>query len=266
MDAFELRHACATPGILHDGALQRERAYFDSFVAEQGEFNPFTDLGWQTLGRQFERSVRPTGPLRLLDLGCGTGQSRQLYARHAREYVGVDLCERAIAAARVRFPESGWLVADARTLPFPDESFDVVAFSSVLHHIPDFPAALREAGRVLRPGGKVFAFDPNLLHPAMALFRHPRSPMYLRQGVSPDERPLLPRALKRAFRESGLVDVRQRCLSGIAYRAVAPRLLNAFLTAFNVADQLWQWSGVGRFFGTFVISWGCKPSVTGAER
>jgi ubiquinone/menaquinone biosynthesis C-methylase UbiE len=266
MGAFDLRQARAVPAILQGDALQRERAYFDSFVAEQGEFNPFTDRGWRTLGRQFERSVGPSGPLRLLDLGCGTGQSRQLYARHTKEYVGVDLCERAIAAARVRFPESKWLVADARTLPFPDESFDVVAFSSVLHHIPDFSAALREAGRVLRPGGKVFAFDPNLLHPAMALFRHPRSPMYLKQGVSPDERPLLPRALRQAFRQAGLADVRLRCLSGIAYRAVAPRLLNAFLTAFNVADQLWQWLGAGRFFGTFVISWGCKPIVTGAER
>lgn len=244
---------------LDAGALERERAYFDSVVAEQGDFNPFADRGWQALAQQFERSVRPSSAQRLLDVGCGTGQSRQLYERNALPYVGVDLCPAAIAAARERFPQSQWLVADARTLPFPEDSFDVVAFSSVLHHIPEMTAALHEARRVLRPGGQVFAFDPNLLHPAMALFRHPRSPLYLRQGVSPDERPLLPRALWRAFGDAGLVDIRQRCLSGIAYRAVAPRPINACLTAFNVADQLWQWLGAGRYFGTFVVSWAAKP-------
>ncbi len=249
--------------ILDTAALQRERTYFDGLVSAQGEFNPFTDRGWQTLARQFERSVRPRGQLSLLDVGCGTGQSRQMYEQHTKEYVGVDLSARAIATARARFPLADWHVADARTLPFQGETFDVVAFSSVLHHIPDFPVAVREAVRVLKPGGSVFAFDPNLLNPAMALFRHPRSPAYLRQGVSPDEKPLLPRVLRRAFNEAGLVDVGQRCLSGIAYRAVAPRVVNACLTAFNFVDQIWQWLGPGRFFGTFVTTWGCKPATIG---
>jgi ubiquinone/menaquinone biosynthesis C-methylase UbiE len=251
---------------LDAAAVRREQAYFDNLVSAQGEFNPFADRGWQILARQFEKSVRPRWPLHLLDIGCGTGQSRQMYERHTKAYVGVDLSERAIATARARFPQSEWLTADARTLPFPDESFDAVAFSSVLHHIPDFPRALCEAGRVLKPGGAVFAFDPNLLNPAMALFRHPRSPVYLRQGVSPDERPLLPRVLRRAFCDAGLIDVGQRCLSGIAYRAVAPRLINACLTAFNVADKLWEWLGPGRYFGTFVITWGHKPIATGEGR
>jgi ubiquinone/menaquinone biosynthesis C-methylase UbiE len=242
-------------------ALQRERAYFDRLVAEEGEFNPFADRGWQTLARQFERSLRPQGPLRILDVGCGTGQSRQLYAPHALHYVGIDLSEQAVTAARARFPGSDWLVGDARSLPCDSQSFDVVAFSSVLHHIPDIPAALREALRVLRPGGHIFAFDPNLLHPAMALFRHPSSPLYLSQGVSPDERPLLPRFLRQRFRQAGVGAVRQRCLSDIPYRAVAPRLLNACLSFYNFADRLWEWSGFGRFFGTFVLTWGSKPAT-----
>jgi ubiquinone/menaquinone biosynthesis C-methylase UbiE len=243
---------------------QRERAYFDRVVEDQGEFNPFAERGWRTLARQFERSVRPQGLLRVLDIGCGTGQSRQLYAAHAGSYLGIDLSQRAVAAARARFPDSDWLVADARSLPCAAGSFDVVAFSSVLHHIPHFGTALNEAVRVLRPGGQVFAFDPNLLHPAMALFRHPRSPCYLPQGVSPDECPLLPGVLRRAFRQAGLCSVGQRCLSDIPYRAVAPRLLNACLALYNVADRLWAWSGLARFFGTFVVTWGSKPALGGS--
>ena len=102
-------------------------------------------------------------------------------------------------SARAAHPADRWLVADATALPFAVGSFDVVAFSSVLHHVPDFPAALREAVRVLRPGGRAFAFDPNALNPAMALLRVPESPFYSASGVSPNERPLLPSMLRRSF-------------------------------------------------------------------
>jgi ubiquinone/menaquinone biosynthesis C-methylase UbiE len=242
----------------------RERAYFDQLVRDRGDFNPFADRGWRTLARRFEEFIAPSRPVDLLDVGCGTGQSRQIYERHAGRYVGVDLSPGAIEVARARFPRSAWLVADACSLPIPDASFDVVAFSSVLHHIPDFGRALAEARRVLRPGGWAFAFDPNLLHPAMALFRHPRSPLYSSQGVSPDERPLTAGTLRRAFLAARFTDLRQRAQSDIPYRQVAPRLLNAALGAYNAGDWVWQSVGLGRWFGTFVITAGRREA--GATR
>lgn len=199
--------------------------------------------------------------MQLLDVGCGTGMSRQLYEGRCRRYVGIDLSRTALHAAQHRFGRASWLQADACTLPFAPSTFDVVAFSSVLHHIPDFERALHEAVRVLRPGGWVFAFDPNALHPAMALFRHTRSPLYLKQGVSPNECPLLPGRLRQAFTNSGLIDIRQRCQSDIPYREVAPRLLNACLSLYNAADWCWERIGLGRRFGTFVLTAGSKPSA-----
>jgi len=244
---------------MSSATAERERAYFDQFVRDCGDFNPFADRGWRTLARRFDDFVAPRRPIELLDVGCGTGQSRKIYAAHVGRYVGVDLSPGAIEAARGRFPNDHWLVADACSLPVPDACFDVVAFSSVLHHIPDYSRALREARRVLRSGGWAFAFDPNLLHPAMALFRHPSSPLYSSQGVSPDERPLMPGSLRRAFAEAGFTACRQRGQSDIPYRQVAPRLLNAALGAYNVSDWLWERVGLGRWFGTFVITAGRKP-------
>jgi SAM-dependent methyltransferase len=53
-------------------------------------------------------------------------------------------------------------VGDAETIPYADETFDLVVGHAVLHHIPDVPAALREVLRVLRPGGRfVFAGEPS---------------------------------------------------------------------------------------------------------
>jgi SAM-dependent methyltransferase len=156
-------------------------------------------------------------------------------------------------------------MADACRLPFEDASFDRVAFSSVLHHIPSFEVALAEAARVLRPGGFVFAFDPNLLHPAMALLRHPRSPLYLSAGVSPNERPLRPSALKHAFLAAGFDTIRQRCQSDLPYQRVAPPMVNSCLRLFNCMDRGWEACGLGRWFGTFVVTAADKPRCARRE-
>jgi len=228
-------------------------------VRERGEFDSFTPRGWRTIAERFTEMVPAEGLLRLLDIGCGTGQSRQVYADRTAGYVGIDLSFEALAVARRKFSAVDWGQADAGRLPFADSSFDAVAFSSVLHHIPDFRPALSEALRVLTPGGRVFAFDPNLLHPAMALLRWPKSPFYLSEGVSPNEAPLLPAALRRAFDAAGFVEIRQRCQSDIPYRQVAPRLLNACLSLYNAADWVCERIGLGRWFGTFILTVGRKP-------
>jgi SAM-dependent methyltransferase len=243
--------------VSRDGGKQAasiERAYFDDRIREEGAFDPFAPRAWATLRKRFIDLIDPAEPLRILDVGCGTGQSRQIYASSASTYAGVDLSWSCVAAAHSAEPGVRWCEANALELPFDDASFEVVAFSSVLHHIPRFELALVEASRVLAPGGRVFAFDPNLRHPAMALFRSPRSPFYIRAGVSPNERPLFPRELRAAFETAGFIRIRQRCQSDIPYRRVAPRLINAMLGAYNLADRLLEYSGLGRIFGTFVVT------------
>lgn len=246
-------------GKVADSASDVEQRYFDGLIASEGEFNPFTDTGWATLRRAFVEMTNPYDAACLLDVGCGTGQSRQIYDGHFASYVGIDLSNAALERARAKFPGDEWLHADACTTGFPDESFDVVAFSSVLHHIDDFPSALQEAARLLRPGGVAFAFDPNVLNPAMALFRHPKSPLYNSQGVSPNERPLHPVVLRDAFVAAGLTDIRQRAQADLPYRAVAPKLLNSLLFLHNAGDWLLARTSLGHFFGTFVITVGRKP-------
>jgi len=239
-------------------AAEREGRYFDRLVHASGDFNPFTNRGWKTLAERFAAVVPEVG-LSVLDVGCGTGQSRRIYRDRSGSYIGIDLSLGALRLARRRFPDSSWLQADALGLPFRGASFDAVAFSSVLHHIDNRRGALLEALRVLRPGGWAFAFDPNLLHPAMLLFRHPKSPLYNPQGVSPDEQPLHPRVLRDDFAAAGFTALGQRCQSDLPYRQVAPKGLDALLPLYNRADWLWEKVGLGRWFGTFVVTWGRKP-------
>jgi hypothetical protein len=73
--------------------------------------------------------------------------------------------------------------------------------------------------------------------------------------------------LRRAFAAAGFGDVKQRGQSDIPYRYVAPKLLNAALAAYNAGDWVWERVGLGRWFGTFVVTCGRTPAtVRGTSR
>lgn len=100
----------------------------------------------------------------VLDVGCGGGGlARDLSARGAR-VIGVDISEAQLANAIARDSGSGarYLVGRAQELPLDDASMDVAVFMRSLHHVPsaDLRLALREARRVLRPGGAVYIAEP----------------------------------------------------------------------------------------------------------
>ncbi len=103
--------------------------------------------------------ARPIGPAdRILDLGCGTG----IVARILRERLGgaatingLDASPAMIAKARAVAPEIDFREGNAMALPFADQSFDLVLSQQMLQFVPDRAVALREARRVLVPGGRL---------------------------------------------------------------------------------------------------------------
>ena len=94
---------------------------------------------------------------RILDVACGTGHLVAEAARRGAEPVGTDFASPMIDAARANYPRCTFAVADAARLPFDNESFEHVTCAFGLSHMESPRAAVAEAGRVLRPGGR-FAF------------------------------------------------------------------------------------------------------------
>lgn len=99
-----------------------------------------------------------------LEIGCGEGRvSRDLAAReHA--VTGVDITPRLVELAAEADPASTYVVGNAEALPFSDRSFDLTVAYNSLIDVDDMPAAVREAARVLEPGG---AFCVCVTHPMM---------------------------------------------------------------------------------------------------
>ncbi|HJZ71316.1 MAG TPA: class I SAM-dependent methyltransferase [Vicinamibacterales bacterium] len=94
----------------------------------------------------------------VLEIGVGLGADHQLFAEAGSRLTGIDLTKRAIDHVRSRFEafglQSDLRVANAESLPFRDQCFDLAYSWGVLHHTRDTPRAVGEAWRVLRPGGQ----------------------------------------------------------------------------------------------------------------
>lgn len=102
---------------------------------------------------------RLRGPVTLVDVGCGGGSLLELCRARGWTGIGVDPCTEAVAHARARDLEV-WELSWPPS-PLADGSADAVTFVNVLDHLPDPGAALREAARVLRPGGHLYIRVPN---------------------------------------------------------------------------------------------------------
>lgn len=132
-------------------------------------------MDWQEAGRAwgarpvdwaylFEPYARPANDVifdrlgvgegvRLLDIACGSGLAAQIAARRGAVLTGIDASQALVSIARARTPDGDFQVGDMFALPFPDACFDVAtSFNGIWEGCQ---AALREAARVLVPGGRL---------------------------------------------------------------------------------------------------------------
>jgi ubiquinone/menaquinone biosynthesis C-methylase UbiE len=131
----------------------------------------------QALRRDFLADVAFPTNATVLEVGCGTGVLTRALARlpNVGEVVGVDVAPSLLSKARelaADLPNITFQEADGRSLPFEDETFDVVVFDSTLTHVPGPEVALAEAFRVLRTLGWLATFDGNYATTTVALGDH----------------------------------------------------------------------------------------------
>jgi ubiquinone/menaquinone biosynthesis C-methylase UbiE len=109
------------------------------------------------------RDALPGDQSDVLDLGTGTGFAALIIAALGHRVVGMDLARNMLSVARsratIRASDVRFVVGDAVSPPFDDGSFDVIASRHLLWTLRDATVALRRWHRILRPGGRVIAFD-----------------------------------------------------------------------------------------------------------
>lgn len=91
----------------------------------------------------------------VLDVCCGPGIVAGSAAERGARVAGLDFSNEMLTIARARHPSIRFEHGDAEAMPFPDAAFDAVVSNFGVHHVPRPLLALREAWRVLRPGGRL---------------------------------------------------------------------------------------------------------------
>ena len=126
----------------------------------------------------------------ILEYGCGKGSYAFQLAKNGANVIGIDISEVAIKIAKEKAKDEGvvqktnFLIMDAEKLTFPDNYFDTICGTGILHHL-DLKRSLNEVVRVLKPEGKAFFIEPLGHNPAINFYR--RLTPHLRTD---DEHPL----------------------------------------------------------------------------
>ncbi|HSM25527.1 MAG TPA: class I SAM-dependent methyltransferase [Anaerolineaceae bacterium] len=134
--------------------------HYDSEVAAESGF-PF--LGYSAVMKAIIEQANPQPGLKVLDVGCGTGNLSVAYVRHGCQVWGTDFSEQMIAKARQKSSEVQFAVADLRE-PLPDDfpPFDLIVSAYVFHHFPieeKIKLLERYKNKYLNKNGKIVIGD-----------------------------------------------------------------------------------------------------------
>jgi SAM-dependent methyltransferase len=142
-------------------------AHFDSIAEVYDESLP-AHVVEHYLGKRVRFVLEHCPPGRGLDVGCGTGALAARLSAAGYEMTGVDPSGGMLDVLRSRAPEVRAVKGSGRSLPFPDDSFDLVLSVAVMHHVAaaeDVRRTLAEMVRVASPSGRILVWDHNPRNP-----------------------------------------------------------------------------------------------------
>lgn len=139
---------------------QKQEQYFNSVAGRLGK-HYCPGRSWEAIGHFL---LHLTPKIRIADLGAGEGLISQLFANRAEEVVCVDNSPKMVEFGRELAKKNGfsnlsYQLGDIEDVPLEDASVDLALLSQALHHAQHPQTALREARRILKPGGQLIIID-----------------------------------------------------------------------------------------------------------
>jgi 2-polyprenyl-3-methyl-5-hydroxy-6-metoxy-1,4-benzoquinol methylase len=208
-----------------------------------------TKAEYERTSKKFMRAmVHSDPPLRILDVGCGTGLNAALLSAQGHDVYGIDLSPIAIEKFRAKGLKGSVINIETGPIPLPANSFDLVYASEVIEHCVDTTGFLRNLGTLLKPGGTLLLSTPNsafwayrlmaLIGLAVSEYQHPGHVRFFSQQS-------LSAAIKKAGFDVAAVSARHMylILGGRLSNAIAPLLRMAGFQEeprFTTGDYFWQ--------------------------
>ncbi|MDR3253157.1 MAG: methyltransferase domain-containing protein [Tannerella sp.] len=179
---------------------------------------------WQRRVKLLTDFIQPQSAV--LELGCGTGYFTREIVKTGAEVTAIDISPELlnVAKAEIISPRVSFCEENAYRMSFPDNSFDYIVGSSVLHHL-DIKKAMSEIYRVLKPDGTIAFTEPNMMNPQIAL---QKNIPYLKRklGDSPDETAFFRRQLSYLLKVNNFKRIEIKPFDFL-HPAVPSKLINA---------------------------------------
>jgi demethylmenaquinone methyltransferase/2-methoxy-6-polyprenyl-1,4-benzoquinol methylase len=201
---------------------------FDRIAPIYDAMNRVMTMGLDVRWRKLAATAVVQQGDRVLDAACGTGDLAVADLRAgAARVTGLDFSEQMLVRARKKAPAVEWLRGDMLALPFADGTFDAYTVGFGVRNVSDLALALREAYRVLRPGGRIAILEitrpRGVLKPFFSLWFDKVVPLLGRVLPGGSAYTYLPASvqrfpgteeLARLMHDAGFTDVRFRLLGG----------------------------------------------------
>ena len=192
---------------------------------------------WKRRVNLLTSHIKPS--MKLLELGCGTVYFTKEIIKINNSLTAIDISPDLINIAKNTITHNSnnviFKIENAYSMSFPNHSFDCVVGSSILHHL-EIDDAFKEIFRVLKPGGKIYFTEPNMMNPQIAL---QKNIPYIKKrlGDSPDETAFYRWPLKKRLIELGFVNIKIIPFDFL-HPAIPKLLINIIIKIGNFTEKI----------------------------
>ena len=138
-----------------------EKEFFDN-ASSISPWVTFNKKGQRSIFKLFKESVKPKDNESIIDMGCGTGEFSNELSKYNLKVTGIDISNKSIEICKDKYGEKiNFEVKDIENTSIKENSIDIIFLGGILHHFPDRSKVFKEAHRILKKEGRIFAFDPN---------------------------------------------------------------------------------------------------------
>ncbi|HAH31265.1 MAG TPA: hypothetical protein DCL44_03005 [Elusimicrobia bacterium] len=235
-----------------------EAAFFDNYGLN-AEYDVLSEQAYSRIIGEFVKHIDLSVPnQKVIDLGCGTGAFISRFSQLPFIRYGMDISPNCIHFARNTYKDVVFDIGDIEKTKYPDETFDAVFLSGVLHHFPDLKNVVKESFRILKKGGVLLAYDPHKKNPFMWLYRCKASPLYSSKGVTINEEPLGKEDVVSTLEKFSFSQYAVYSISGITYKALKSGYAMWLLPLYNLIERILGFKPIGKIFGSFIITYAKK--------
>lgn len=195
----------------HDLLKELEHSKKIASIADDKVWKIVTSAGQFRYDRKYEfikSKVNFKKGLKLLEIGCGTGELTRRLPNPKISLIATDISPRLIEIAKkkIKNKKVRFKVSSVENLKFKDNSFDVIIGNSILHHL-NILSAVNELKRVLKNKGQIVFIEPNMLNPLLFLIKNVRF-IGKMMGETADETAFYRWQLKKILYDNGFRKVK----------------------------------------------------------